>query len=66
MRICVCGGGVCVEEVLSPSPVSFLQREREKEVLSPPSLRPPKEMVTFDPRGHRYSLLGVGAVQCCA
>ena len=67
MCICVWGvGGVGVEEVLS-SFSHFLspKRERKKEVPSPPSLYPPKEMVTLDPRAQMFPAWGVGSTVLC-
>ena len=60
------GVGVCVEEVLS-SFSRFLspEREREKEVPSPPSLRPPKEMVTLDPGAQILSAWSGGSTVLC-
>ena len=61
--ICVCeGGGVCRGSpfLLLPFPFSR-QREREKEVPSPPSLRPPEETVTLDPRAQILPAWGVGS-----
>ena len=46
--------------LLLPFPFSR-QREREKEVPSPPSLRPPEETVTLDPRAQILPAWGVGS-----
>lgn len=65
MCICVCGGGgVCRGSpfLLLPFPFS---REREKEVPSPPSLRPPKEMVTLDPGAQILPAWSGGSTVLC-